>query len=397
MRYRNGGVLTMPFVLTRSSTVSLLRQVAYIHFFSCLSQDFTFGMVNEEKFAAKMGDIAIPEGQKLYEGDLLCTLYHPKRDVARAMAAKAEAEAAVPASAPAPSELSPSGFPTAVTEAFAKSRIGGNEPRFPGSAARNAANSSPTATSDPFMRNRNTPQASVPAPAVRDFATSQAPTAPVPAARSWGMETVTAPAAASVPAPPPVTPVTPSPSVPDTTVASSSSTTASTTTDSISTPAGADYLSALGGGPAKKMPPKSKPKTATSTGLSTGASYLDNMSTGGSPPDWSRDAETSMPPASASSVPETPVAEERPVVIDKSKFTEPVLFRMPVMGKTQGTYECDGLERSEMPFLSHGLSQTHCSFLVHSIAKVIRWYKKEGDLVEYNDLLCDIETEVSTL
>lgn len=26
---------------------------------------------------------------------------------------------------------------------------------------------------------------------------------------------------------------------------------------------------------------------------------------------------------------------------------------------------------------------------------MIRWYKKEGDLVEYNDLLCDIETEVS--
>jgi hypothetical protein len=35
-----------------------------------------------------------------------------------------------------------------------------------------------------------------------------------------------------------------------------------------------------------------------------------------------------------------------------------------------------------------------CS-LPHAIAKVVKWYKKEGDLVKYNDMLCDIETEVS--
>jgi hypothetical protein len=30
-------------------------------------------------------------------------------------------------------------------------------------------------------------------------------------------------------------------------------------------------------------------------------------------------------------------------------------------------------------------------------ANIIRWYKKEGDFVNYKDLLCDIETEVSSI
>lgn len=30
-------------------------------------------------------------------------------------------------------------------------------------------------------------------------------------------------------------------------------------------------------------------------------------------------------------------------------------------------------------------------------AKIVKWYKQEGDFVEYKDLLCDIETEVSLL
>ena len=30
-------------------------------------------------------------------------------------------------------------------------------------------------------------------------------------------------------------------------------------------------------------------------------------------------------------------------------------------------------------------------------AKIVRWYKKEGDFVQFKDLLCDIETEVCSL
>mmetsp|Transcript_17558 Transcript_17558/g.31723 ORF Transcript_17558/g.31723 Transcript_17558/m.31723 type:complete len:195 (+) Transcript_17558:43-627(+) len=47
--------------------------------------------------------------------------------------------------------------------------------------------------------------------------------------------------------------------------------------------------------------------------------------------------------------------------LDKSEFTQEVKITMPDMGE--------------------------------STAKVVKWYKNEGDLVQRNDVLCDIETE----
>lgn len=50
-------------------------------------------------------------------------------------------------------------------------------------------------------------------------------------------------------------------------------------------------------------------------------------------------------------------------------------------------------ERMGMTFFQ---SFSHCSCSSSgAVAKVVKWYKEEGSLVKRNDVLCDIETEVS--
>jgi pyruvate/2-oxoglutarate dehydrogenase complex dihydrolipoamide acyltransferase (E2) component len=46
--------------------------------------------------------------------------------------------------------------------------------------------------------------------------------------------------------------------------------------------------------------------------------------------------------------------------LDRSKYTEEILVRMPDMGEGEG--------------------------------KILKWYKQEGDIVRRGDILCDIET-----
>jgi len=43
------------------------------------TEDYTFGMVNEDKVDAIMGEITVAENSDVVgDGDILCTLFHPK-------------------------------------------------------------------------------------------------------------------------------------------------------------------------------------------------------------------------------------------------------------------------------------------------------------------------------
>jgi len=433
-----------------------------------LSQEFTFGIVKEDEVSAIMGDIAAPENGSINDGDLLCTVFHPKegvvvesrqpapetiefaassgnidgisppspsagiepstfsqpaslentsastatsdwsRTTSTEMPASASSVPSPPQTPPAPvpaasawsSPSSAAGTPAGESSVLAGddylSALGGGPVKMPpkeppktASTGMSYLDNMSAGTSAPDWSNARGPEAPAPAASV------PATTPSVPATPAWSSDS-TSTGEASIPAgddylsalggapakkmpprePPktastgmsyldnmrasntapdwsnargpeapapaasfPATPQAPAAPVPATSSWSSDST---TTGGGASVPAGDDYLSALGGGPAKKMPPKEKPKTA-----SMGMSYLDSMSTSSGAPDWSNSGGTPLPapvPAAsettangvATSVPATEAPFKPAFDVDPTKFTEPVPIRMPGIGKEKG-------------------------------------------------------------
>jgi hypothetical protein len=101
---------------------------------------------------------------------------------------------------------------------------------------------------------------------------------------------------------------------------------------------------------------------------------------------------TNQPPTSGTlPKPAVPSESTPPAVLERSMFTKEKPVCMPNMGKFQGSY----LLIIKRCFDTNCSSLNSCCCFGFT-AKVIRWYKTKGQRVEHNDLLCDIETEVSS-
>jgi hypothetical protein len=80
---------------------------------------------------------------------------------------------------------------------------------------------------------------------------------------------------------------------------------------------------------------------------------------------------------------------EPTATLDRSEFTHEVPVHMTDMGEGKGKNRCHVAQR----YVRVTKKLTLTSAMV-SIAKVLAWFKQEGDIVKRNDVLCDIETKV---
>lgn len=80
----------------------------------------------------------------------------------------------------------------------------------------------------------------------------------------------------------------------------------------------------------------------------------------------------------------------------QSAFSVPIPITMPQIGDMKG----ESIWNNCSTICGMGIEECCVQLTLLSTrdtAKIVRWYKKEGDFVQFKDLLCDIETEVCSL